>query len=269
MAKTYGLVFTNSDPRVAPATSLAPTLVIFSAIDGTVVSTPGVTKPITSVGLYTFQYTPSLPVFFLADGGTFITDNTQRYLYGILDPLHKVDEQVDQLSTTLTARNQTLVALGNSGFALGTTAVALGTTSVALGNTSVALSTTIAVQAQSLSAQSSSIFAQSTTILGYGVSTYAAALTILAQTQTLMVNINISASLIADISNRIGTTLSSIGSTSIDPGDLFGYLKRLQEFNEGEQNFNKTSGVWNISTRGNTLFVSKTLTNSSTQVNRI
>lgn len=255
MAKTYGLVFTNSDPRSAPAVSLSPTIVSFiSCIDGTTSAPPGITKINPNTGLYLFSYTPSFPVFFLADGGTLITDNTQRYLYGILDPVHKVDEQLTQLGSTMQAIGSTLNAIGSSNIALGTTNVALGTTNVALGTTNIALNT--------------SIIAQGSTLVGYAVSTYAAALTLLAQTQTISVNLSLNIAGISLIMQSIGTTASAIGTTSVDPGDLFGYLKRLQEFNEGIQNFNKTSGVWNISTRGNTLFASKTLTNSSTQVNR-
>ncbi len=75
-------------------------------------------------------------------------------------------------------------------------------------------------------------------------------------------------SLSAEILLRMGSTLSSFGSTSVDPGDLFGYLKRNQEFLEGNQQFNKTSGAWDISTRGGTLLIEKTLSNSSTTVTK-
>lgn len=262
MAKTYGLVFTNSDPRSAPAVSLSPTIVSFiSLVDGTTSAPPGITKINANTGLYLFNYTPSFPVFFLADGGTLVTDNTQRYLYGILDPVHKVDEQLTQLGSTMQAIGSTLNAIG-------TTNVALGTTNLALGTTNVALNTSITAQSVTMIANQTLIFSQGLTLTGYGTSTYAAALTLLAQTQTISVNLSLNIAGISLIMQAIGTTASAIGTTSVDPGDLFGYLKRLQEFNEGIQNFNKISGAWNISTRGNTLFASKTLTNSSTQVNR-
>lgn len=241
--KTYGLMFGTDDPRTAPQMSLAPTLIIFAAIDGTVVSTPGVTKPISTVGLYTFNYTPSLPVFFLADGGALITDNNKRYVSGILDPLHEVNTQVGELSSTLTARHQTL-------FSIGTTNVALGTTNVALGTTNVALGTTIQAQATSLSAQSTSIFALNTTIA------------------SIVSSLTSAATNISGILAVLGTTASSIGTTTSNPGDIFGQLKRLQEFNEGAQTFNKTTGIWSISSRGGSLIATKTLTNTSTQVNR-
>lgn len=247
MAKTYGLIFTNSDPRSAPATSLAPTLVIFQAIDGTAVSTPGITKPISTVGLYTFNYRPSLAVYFLADGGAAITDNTQRYLSGILDPIQEVDEQLTFYTTTFTAANITLLGLGLSMNALGTTNVALGTTNVALGTSNIALGTTnVAIN---------------TSILAIAVS-------ILAQGTTILSNVTTPAGGIAQILASIGSTASSIGDLTQDPVDLYGYLKRMQEFNEGNAIFNKSSGVWNIQTRGSTTFATKQLGNTNLQVTK-
>lgn len=116
---------------------------------------------------------------------------------------------------------------GSTLAALGTTNVALGTTNVALGTTNIAIGT-------SLTALGNTILSNT----GSGVT----------------------------LSGLIGTPSSAIGSTSVDPTDLFGYLKRAQEFKEGNQAFNKTSGVWSISSRGNTLLATKTLTQSSSQV---
>lgn len=66
------------------------------------------------------------------------------------------------------------------------------------------------------------------------------------------------------IDEQIGSTVSSFGSTSVDPGDIFGMVKRLQELLEGNATFNKTSGVWDIYSRGSsTLLREKTLTDST------
>lgn len=68
------------------------------------------------------------------------------------------------------------------------------------------------------------------------------------------------------IDEKVGTTEDSFGSTSVDPGTILGYLKRNLEFQEGDANFNKSTGVWNISSRGSsTLLKQKTLTNTVTQ----
>lgn len=67
-----------------------------------------------------------------------------------------------------------------------------------------------------------------------------------------------------DILADIGTTASTFGTTAVDPGTLYGYLKRLQELLEGDATFNKTTGVWDIYSRGSsTLLREKTLTNTS------
>lgn len=57
----------------------------------------------------------------------------------------------------------------------------------------------------------------------------------------------------------IGTTASSFGSTLTDPSTVMGYLKRLQEFNEGNSIFTKTSGAWSIYSRGNAVGASTQL----------
>ena len=72
---------------------------------------------------------------------------------------------------------------------------------------------------------------------------------------------------VLDISTRIGTTASSFGSTLVDPGDMFGYLKRNLEFEEGNATFNKSTGEWDILSRGSsTLLRVKGVVNSSGSV---
>lgn len=270
--KTYGLIFTNDDPSAAPAVSLAPTLTTFFQIGGTTLTPPGITKPISTLGLYTFEWSPTLPIYFLADGGTLVTDTTQRYLSGILDPLDNVNEQ----STTLLAYSSTLVAIGTTNIALGTTNVALGITNIALGTTNVALgSTNFALNSIGNSLITSdinlgtSILAQGLTTLGYGVSTYAVATTILAGLSNIVVSVSLSSSVIDEINLKLGATTSAFGDSALDPGSVFGYLKRLQEFNEGDAIFSKSTGVWTITDRtGATTIATKTLSNNNTQVTK-
>jgi len=67
------------------------------------------------------------------------------------------------------------------------------------------------------------------------------------------------------VDEKVGTTTDSFGSTSVDPDTIFGYVKRNMEFNEGNANFNKSTGVWDISSRGSsTLLREKILTNTTT-----
>ena len=74
-----------------------------------------------------------------------------------------------------------------------------------------------------------------------------------------------SAAGISQLIGAIGSTADSYGSTSADPTSLFGSVKRLQEFNEGNSNYAKASGLWSIYTRGSTaLLIQKTLSDTST-----
>lgn len=68
----------------------------------------------------------------------------------------------------------------------------------------------------------------------------------------------------------IGWTGSAFGSTSTDPSDVFGMLKRNQENFEGNATFLKSSGVWNIFSRGSSTLLSvKTITQNTTGVTKI
>lgn len=70
---------------------------------------------------------------------------------------------------------------------------------------------------------------------------------------------------VQSVDEKIGTLSDSYGSTASDPSSLLGYMKRNQEFHEGNSNFNKTTGIWDIYTRGSsTLIAEKTLTNTTT-----
>jgi hypothetical protein len=237
MATLYAVAFSQTDPRTYP--SLAPTFLTFKKIsDGSDISPPTIAQMSTS-GLYFFTYTASFSVYFLLDGVT-VNASSDRYVYGVLDPVHQVDKQLAELSSTLSGYNNTLAALGTTSVALGTSMVALGTSNFAWGNSNYAL----------------------------GVSNYAWGNTNFAIGTTIQSMVGVNSSLITSLDTKIGSTLSSFGTTSVDPGDLFGYLKRAQEFREGDQTFNKVTGAWDISTRGGTLLIQKTLTQSSSSVTK-
>lgn len=71
------------------------------------------------------------------------------------------------------------------------------------------------------------------------------------------------------VDQRVGLSSDSFGDTAIIPATVLGMLNRNLEINEGNQEFNKTTGVWNIYNRGaTTLIRSKTLSNSSSEVER-
>jgi len=74
---------------------------------------------------------------------------------------------------------------------------------------------------------------------------------------------------ISVVDERVGDTSASIGSTSVDPTTVMGYVKRNLEFLEGDQTFDKSSGAWVISSRGSsTALVGKTIANTSTSTSR-
>ncbi len=75
---------------------------------------------------------------------------------------------------------------------------------------------------------------------------------------------------LANVAVLLGSTLDSFGSTSVDPNTVFGYLRRSQEVQEGNQSFLKSSGQWSILSRGSsTLLATKFLNSDVTGVTRI
>lgn len=71
------------------------------------------------------------------------------------------------------------------------------------------------------------------------------------------------------VDERLGTVSDSFGSTYTDPSTVFAYLKRSQEFWEGNSTYTKSSGIWNIYSRGSsTLLAQKTLVNNSTSATK-
>jgi hypothetical protein len=78
----------------------------------------------------------------------------------------------------------------------------------------------------------------------------------------------------ASLMGLLGSTASSFGSTSADPATVFGYLKRLMEFNEGDSVFTKSNGLWDIYARGNaigasTQLIEKAITDSGSVVTKV
>lgn len=91
-----------------------------------------------------------------------------------------------------------------------------------------------------------------TSILAVGLSNYA------------LMGANISLSVI------VGTTASTIGGISALPGDLFGYMMRLEQLFSGQQQFTKGIGQLQLYDRtGSTLLVQRTITNSASLVTKI
>lgn len=277
MAKEYWLKFETGNP--VTAIGLSPTFTVFKSWTGGVVSPPGITQQIASYGLYRFEFTPSFAIIFVADGATSGLTSANRYVVGTLDPLDLVDERMTEIGATLTALGATLAALGTTSVALGITNVALGTTNIALGTTSVALGITgVALGVTTVALGNTGVALGSTNglnILAYGITGIALGNTSVAFGTTNGFNIlsllgqgNSSITNLTDVLTRIGSTTSSFGSTSVDPGSVFGFLRRLQELQEGDANFNKSTGVWQIETRGGTLLREKTLANSATAVTK-
>ena len=231
--KTYFLKFGDGDPR--NFCGLNATFLMFKLNDNTNVTPPGITQVGSSSGIYYFNWGTTTPICFLADAATTSPGASGRYVTGSIDP----NDRCDEYGTTITAIGTTLVAIGTTNFALGTTNFALGTTNVAIGASGVALGTTNV-------ALGTSIIAQGTTILSY------------------------LSGLSSPVLIAIGSTASSFGSTSSDPVDLFGYLKRIIELYEGNETFAKSTGALSMYSRGSsTLLRQKTVTNSTVGVTKI
>lgn len=235
MAKNYWVTFTTGLPSTI--SGLTPTFVQFCKFDGTTLASPSISEPVTGSGLYMFSYTPSFSIAFTIDGFTTSLAAASRYIKGSLDPIDQIDSLLTQQGSTLLQINTNLTAQGSSLLAIGSTLSKVDLDVLAVGTTLVA---------------------QGSTIVGMGNTLGAMGNTLLAIGTSLTV-----------IVSGLGSTASLIGDNVTNPVDLFGYIKRVSNFLEGVQIFTKTSGIWQIYDRtGATLLDNKTITESSTQVNR-
>lgn len=74
---------------------------------------------------------------------------------------------------------------------------------------------------------------------------------------------------IQSVDEKVGSSIDSFGSTSVDPSTLYGLMKRNREFHEGNAVFTKSTGIWDVYSRGSSaLLVEKTLTNTVTAANK-
>lgn len=88
---------------------------------------------------------------------------------------------------------------------------------------------------------------------------------------TLLSTLNALGSTLSGIGNTsgnlaalVGNTSSIFGSTLADPTTLFGYLKRSQEIQEGNNVYTKATGIFQFYSRGSsTLLTNKTISDSS------
>lgn len=66
----------------------------------------------------------------------------------------------------------------------------------------------------------------------------------------------------------LGFSQDSYGSTAM-PESVFGYVKRVIEFLQADNTFNKSTGVWDVYAHGtSTMLMERTLQNSSSQTTK-
>ena len=69
------------------------------------------------------------------------------------------------------------------------------------------------------------------------------------------------------VASAIGTTASLIGDNATDPSTLFGYLKRLAELEQGQEQFVKSTGALTMFDRtGATTLATRTISNTASLV---
>ena len=229
MPRDYWACFTSGAPSTT--SGLAPTFITFINGGGSNITPPSVSEPGTK-GLYKFSYDATQTIAFVLDGATtgLGSGSTVRYLAGVLDPQ-------DTFGSTLTA-------IGASATARGVSLAALSTTFAAFGVSLSAVGTSLSAQGASIIAMGTSLSALGVTFGGFGSS-------------------------LVNLGALIGSTASSIGSTSVDPVDLFGFLKRAREFQEGNQTYIKATGILDFYSRGSsTLLVEKTVSDTATQTTK-
>jgi hypothetical protein len=276
-AKTYLVRFGTDNP--ATYSGLSPTFTKFFNSAGSATTPPSISE-IASSGMYSFAYDPGGFIGFILDGTASLGSNI-RYVAGALDPNDKISEIGGSLSAmgasiiaqgntigvigfsmnvmgiSLTAQGNTIAALGTFGTslnAIGVSILAIGASLNAQGNTIAVIGGSMSVMGASLSAMGFTLTGIGNTVLGIGNTIFA---------------IGASTSVLA-LASQIGTAADSFGTDTVDPTSLFGFMKRIQEIQEGDSNYAKGTGVWSIYNRGSsTLLRSKTIADAATTVTKL
>lgn len=262
MARDYWFAF-GSQPSLTA--SLAPTFITFVNGSGQTIAPPAITETFAGSGLYRVNYTATQTISFIMDGATTGLDSSIRYIFGVFDPQ-------DNLAQTFAAANSSLVALGMSSVALGTTSVAIGLSNIALGTTNVALGTSNIALGMTNVALGTSNLAQGNTSIALGTTAVAIGLTLTGletSTGTTLVAIGNTLSGFNLNISGIGDTSSTFGDVNADPVTVFGYLKRVVEFLEGNSTFTKATGGLTFSSRGSSyVLANKTVSDTTTETTK-
>ena len=66
------------------------------------------------------------------------------------------------------------------------------------------------------------------------------------------------------VDQTVGQPYDSFGTSTIDPTTVIGWAKRNQEWHEGNANFDKSTGIWDVYSRGSSVLIAeKQLANNS------
>lgn len=269
MARDYWFAF-GAQPSVA--TGLAPTFITFVNSAGNTIAPPTITETYAGTGLYKANYNATQTIAFVLDGATTGLAISNRYIFGVFDPQ-------DTMGQTLTAIGNTAIAIGTSNIALGNTAIAFGVSTIAFGATLVGLGNSGLAYGQTGVAIGTSNIALGITNVAIGTSNIALGMTNVAiGTSNIalgMTNVALGTTAVAIGTSLsfatigIGNTASSFGDSSTDPVTLFGYVKRLQEFLEGNQVYTKATGGLVFSSRGSSVtLASKTVSDTTSQTTK-
>lgn len=269
--KNYTVSFGSGDPR--GFTGLNPTFLSFiNLATGTTNAPPSITETIVGkTGIYTFAYGVTQPISFLIDAATTSPGASARYVIGQIDPFDRADEY----GNTLTAIGFSNLVYGSSLFAQGQTLTAIGFSNLVYGSSLFAQGQTLLSVGFSNLSFGTSLMAQGSTLFGIGTTTLAKlvnegiTLTAIGTTQFAFGTTLVFLGSSGGVFSLMGSPSSGFGSTSIDPTDLFGYLKRAQEISEGNQIYTKVSGLLDYYNRGSTtLLREKTISDTVSQTTK-
>jgi hypothetical protein len=185
-----------------------------------------------------------------------------RYVAGVLDQNDRNFElgvTFAAFGVTFAGQNVSMMAMGTTLFGMGVTLGGIGVSLDAIGVTLTGIGNSVA--AFDLGGMGTSIIAIGDTLFGVGVT-----LVGIGNTVSALDVAGMGVTLVAGFS-LVGAATDLFGDSSANPTTLFGFMRRIQEFNEGNSDYNKGTGVWDIMSRGSSFaLASKTITNSATLV---
>lgn len=227
MARPYYFTFGSGNPSTYG--SLSPTFIVFMNSSGQTFTPPAIAETYPGSGFYKAVYGATTQMVGTLDGATTGLLTSDRYIPFMFDPQDEFGVTLNAIGLTTSGIGVTLSGVGVTLFGVGSTVFGIGSTLFGMGNTLFSVGSTLTQIGTNQTNMGTTLVYIGDQVGGIGTS-------------------------FGFISGLLGDPTSSYGTT-VPPTTVFGFLRRSQEFWEGDETYTKASGVLDFYDQGGTLLL--------------